>query len=85
MACISTPSWVQKIGDFKDQYIMQSYQSMLDFGLYPGGKVVLEALLHIQDMLVREKPFLQLYAERIWVQPLYNWKNPPGWRFLQTI
>ncbi len=31
----------KKIGDFKDQYIMQSYQSMLDFGLYPSGKVVL--------------------------------------------
>ena len=31
----------KKKGDFKAEYIMKSYQTMLEFGLYPKGKVIL--------------------------------------------
>ena len=31
----------KKVGDFKQTHIMQSYQTMLEFGFYPEGKVVL--------------------------------------------
>ena len=33
----------KKAGDFQHAYIMKSYQTMLDFGIYPQGKVVLGA------------------------------------------